>query len=452
MALLRKYLLGAYDYPAGLSPIPDDVLLEPRWTLELDEDPGDVLHTTSLAQAIVSADCGGTMLNGNRDHQQLLPRPSGGSSRPTFPPDDILPIPGSVIVTLDRNDRITPSSHWQDVRWLTLSTSKSLDYEPGDVLTIFPKNFPQDVDHMISLMGWSDVADAPLRYVSTRPSVDISGGPPPIPYLPPTPRLTLRNLLTHHLDITAIPRRSFFSLIAHFTADPMHKDRLLEFTKPEFLDELFDYTTRARRSILEVLHDFQSVKIPWHWVGSVIPVLKGRQFSIASGGRLKRTEAEPYRSKFDLLVGIVKYRTVIKKVRRGVCSRYLASLAEGTQISVLLRRGALNIHKTEARKPVVMVAPGTGVAPMRSLLWERLSWIEEERYRGSLALENGHGPVDTSGAENMLLFGSRNREADFYFCDEWEELKSKMKLQVYTAFSRDQVSQILYPCKCCSSD
>ena len=66
---------------------------------------------------------------------------------------------------------------------------------------------------------------------------------------------TLRQLLTEYLDINAIPRRSFFAKIAHFTEDEMQKERALEFTDPQYLDEYFDYATRPRRSILEVLQE-----------------------------------------------------------------------------------------------------------------------------------------------------------------------------------------------------
>ena len=151
-------------------------------------------------------------------------------------------------------------------------------------------------------------------------------------------------------------------------------DRLLEFTNPEFIDELFDYTTRPRRSILEVLQEFDTVKLPLSHLLDVIPMMRGRQFSIASGGSLKRP-VHPDKSaegtRFELLIAIVKYRTVIKRIRQGVCTRYIASLQPGQEINVKLQKGGLGINDNEAVKPVIMVGPGTGVAPMRSLIYER---------------------------------------------------------------------------------
>ncbi|KAI9793689.1 MAG: NAPDH-dependent diflavin reductase [Peltula sp. TS41687] len=444
---LRRHLLEAYEYPEGLSPIPDDTLLQPKWTLEEARGSGNAEFSRHSFLAETSTGRLENQEDGSQNESPPDLTPSDGILQGDTPPNDLLPIPGSITVNLDENDRVTAMHHWQDVRRITFSTSTSVDYEPGDVLTIFPKNFPQDVEDLISIMDWGHVADIPLRCVRTRTATGQQhDDPSPIPHLLPVPQLTLRNLLLHYLDITAIPRRSFFSFIAHFTDDPVHKERLLEFTRPQYLDELYDYTTRPRRSILEVLHDFRSVKIPWSWVGSVIPVLKGRQFSIASGGSLKRTSIEPGGlGRFELLVAIVKYRTVIKKVRQGVCSRYLSSLPKGTKLNVLLRKGGLNTAKTEARRPVIMVAPGTGVAPMRSLVYERLSWKEEEEghHQDSKNIHtNGLGPSVPGIGDNVLFFGCRNKESDFFFREEWEELKSRLGLQVYTAFSRDQKKKV----------
>ena len=349
-------------------------------------------------------------------------------------------------VSLQENRRLTHPGHWQDVRHLVFQSNLPSVYEPGDVLTIYPKNFPEDVDNFIDMMDWKAVADKPLNFVWTgSDSAADSKSNLPIAIRPEYRRLTLRELLTSYLDLTAVPRRSFFALIAHFTQDQYHKDRLLEFTKPEYIDELYDYTTRPRRSIPEVLQEFASVRIAWQWAASVLPELRGRQFSIASGGQLKRTADG--KSSFDLLVAIVKYKTVIKKIRQGVCTRYLAAMSPGAEMLVTLQKGGLGITRAEARKPVVLIGPGTGVAPMRSLIWERLQWAEEfEAQAGKREnrVGNGNGTyinTNTIG-QTILFFGCRNLSSDYFYRQDWAHLKTKMPLQVFTAFSRDQSQKI----------
>lgn len=184
-------------------------------------------------------------------------------------------------------------------------------------------------------MGWSKIADQEIVFQATDSTAE--NLIPLVPYIfrfeNRTERLTLRKLLTHNLDIMAIPKRQFFLDISFYSDNQMHRERLLELSSPTFSDEYYDYATRPRRSILETLQEFSSVKIPWQDAAALFPKIRGRQFSIASGGVLKQHHDEGY-IRLELLIAIVKYKTVLKKVRQGLCSRYIASLQPGTTINV----------------------------------------------------------------------------------------------------------------------
>ena len=412
----------------GLSPISEHVLLEPKWTL--------ALHQNSFNDSVKQLADGGCERPSSMDNSPE-PKYEIGAMKPTRTKSATTSASRDLNVTLEENRRLTPSTHWQDVRHLEFSSDQAAAYGPGDILTIFPKNFSEDVDQLVQRMDWTDVADKPIHFIPTKARERTSYQSSPISVSGPS--TTLRILLTEHLDLTAIPRRSFFSLIAHFTDDQFHKDRLLEFTKPEYIDELYDYTTRPRRSILEVLQEFQSVKIPWQWAANILPELRGRQFSIASGGQLK--QSADGLARFELLVAIVKYKTVIKKIREGVCTRYLAHLPIGTKLRVGLQKGGLAITKAEARRPIVMIGPGTGIAPMRSLIWERLQW---EKERG-IESEQNNGPQADGVAgtgHSLLFFGCRSATADYFYRGEWQDLQQRMPLTVHPAFSRDQGHKI----------
>ncbi|KAF2248356.1 NADPH dependent diflavin oxidoreductase-like protein 1 [Trematosphaeria pertusa] len=403
---LRQRLLQEYPLPDSLEPIPDDVLLDPKWLLDF-ADEAQPPH-----QDI---------------NQNAFPSSTVNEEIPDVAPNDLLDIPGGLVAKVVSNQRITPTSHWQDVRHLTLKLAGTHPYNPGDVLTIYPKNFPSDVIQFLALMNWTSIADIPLHFVPSFPSTS----PPsrlPITSMSPSSTITLRTLLTNHLDIMSIPRRSFFAHLAHFTTDPFQRDRLLEFTNPEYIDELYDYTTRPRRSILEVLQEFETVKIPWQRVCSVIPTIRGRQFSIASAMR-----PEEDGTKVELLIAIVKYKTVIKRIRQGVCTRYVALLKPGQDITVTLAKGGLGVTKAETAKPVVMVGPGTGVAPMRALIYQRKYWREEDQSTST----------NEACAKDILFFGCRNAHSDYFFKDEWEQLKKEgVPLDVLAAFSRDQRQKV----------
>ena len=346
-----------------------------------------------------------------------------------MPDHDGRPIAHSKTALLEQNIRVTPIDHWQDVRFLTLTIKEDIDYLPGDTVAILPKNFAGDVNAVIEQMEWTKVADEPISFESMNRHVDLLTHPgQPVEGALPYPLLTLRSLLSSHLDVTAIPKRSFFSAIANYTDDVVHKERLLEFCDPRYLDEYYDYATRPRRSILEVLQEFATVRIPWQEAANVFPALRPRQFSIASGGELRRNSDGS--TNFELLVALVKYRTVIKRIREGVCTRYLAALMPGSTLQVVLRsEGRLHSRRELKMRSHLLVGAGTGIAPLRSIICEKnqiASWL---------------GAVPGT----CLVFGSRNEKADFFFKDAWSAMDANRSSRVFshdlrliTAFSRDQ--------------
>jgi sulfite reductase alpha subunit-like flavoprotein len=480
---LGKHLLSLHPLSEGESPIPPDVFLPPKHFLELvniDLEEPDQLEpifptltpiltsdaatspdhplATATPSVPFSASAQPQTTNGPRpdsglaskhegdpakmDHTAMLqveprPCPQIRESIPGVPdPVDrvppkarLLPWPNAVEAKLVSNVRITPADHWQDVRELTFHMDKETQYLPGDALTIYPKNFPEDVETLIDLMGWSKIADSRVSFQPTSPEFyHAKNLTSMVPGLYPAPRTTIRQLLTDHLDITAIPKRSFFEFISHQTSDPIHEERLSEFSNPAYTDEFFDYATRPRRSILEVLQDFPSVKIPWKWATSAFPVIRGRQYSISSGGNLKVCKRNKNVVQVQLLVAIVKYRTVLKKIRQGLCSRYIASLPENTIMNVGLTPGGSsfsNVAKYQPNYPVILIGPGTGLAPLRSLIWTRAALkMHDEALR----------------APTRLFYGGRNRNADFFYRDEWQD--AQLGVIVHTAFSRDQKEKI----------
>lgn len=288
------------------------------------------------------------------------------------------------------NKRITCPDHWQDVRHITLHFDEAVDYQPGDLISLYPQNHPKDVETFIACMGWLEIADQRLccpRKDLTRP-------------------LTLRTLVTHHLDIMSIPRRSFFEIIAHFSENPQHVEKLREFTAPEGQEQRFDYANRPRRSILEVLAEFDSVKIPLEYLLDAIPLISSRQFSIAS---FKPNEVH-------LVVAIVKYRTIIRRIRRGLCTRWLENLPYGSVVPVAFLNGQM--RKAEiSSKPILLIGPGTGLAPMLALIEERIE-------------SNSKGRI-------ILFFGCRYSSKDFIFKEELQNYANDGLLELFTAFSRD---------------
>ena len=351
-----------------------------------------------------------------KDHPEkyLLNPPAGQPSN--LPPQDLLPIPNTFVSTLTRHERVTPADHWQDVRHLSFEVqageaiNEIAKWVGNLTLSIWPKNYPEDVEELIGQMGWEDVADKPLQ---------LKGRAPKGLYAHDRVA-SLRQLLAHNLDITAVPKRSFIRELVFFTEDEREKERLQELTQSGNEQEFYDYTCRPRRTILELLRDFKNVKVPYTRVLDLFPIIRPRDFSVCNGGDCFKKATRDDAITIEILVALVEYKTIIRKPRQGLCSRYLKHLPVGAGLAVRVKMSSgprLVPNLTWARRPVIAIATGTGIAPIRAIIQERESY-------------DGAGDV-------VLFFGCRNRAADFHFEKEWRTYRGAV--DVYPAFSRDSI-------------
>jgi len=412
VVLLKQKLIDLFPLAPDTTPIADDVFLEPKWQLAVANEAID--HTNGIYDVASNS-----VTNGNAHAE---------------PARDLLPVKSAYVAEIVSNDRITSAEHFQDVRVMDLHLQDRFTYGPGAVAVVYPKNFPNDVTDFVQLMGWEDIADTALDLMPTDRAASGKFSPSPLDNFDLVKtRLTIRWLLENVLDIVSVPRRSFFASLAYFAGESnedeaYQKERLLELANPELIDELWDYTTRPKRTILEVMMDFTTIKIPWQYVLTILPIMKGRQFSIASGGRLRTTEDG--QTRVQLLVAIADPPSPIIKYRRryGVCTRYIASLHPGQRINIGMQEGYLDVQPSEVEVPAVMIGPGTGLAPMRAMIWQRLQWAE------SLALK----PSGERLAGDVLIFGCRNKSGDYFFRNEWDHLQPAQGLALLKAFSRDR--------------
>ncbi|KAG8937763.1 NAPDH-dependent diflavin reductase, partial [Tulasnella sp. 419] len=281
----------------------------------------------------------------------------------------------------------------------------NLEYAPGDVAVLYPENAPEDVDTLSVRMGWTRMMDDEYIIKPTDAGWPLSREFPP--------RATLRQLLTQYLDISSVPRASFFQIIRHFATDEREKEKLEEFCTPEGQDELFAYCNRPRRTITEVLSEFRSVKVPLGYLLDVFPAIRPRQFSIASSC-LTCPEG------IQLCVAIVRYKSILKVPRKGLCTSWLARMSIGTRLTIRLESGTM-VLPSDLSRPIILIGPGTGVAPMRAI-------IQDRNHKGA--------------KNNLLYFGCRSARCDFHYEKEWTELSSKGNLILRLAASRDQEEKV----------
>jgi len=339
----------------------------------------------------------------------------------------------SAMITHDENapflapligcQRQTAADHFQDTRLVEFDVSGSSaisgsGYKPGDVCMVRPGNLRENVDTFFELFPALDRQTV----IKLERNSDLEL--PPASVLPP--RFTLQECVERLWDIQAIPGRYFFELLSHFSpsADEdglLEKEKLIELSTAEGQQELYDYCNRPRRNILEVLYDFRHTtpRVPLQYLFDLFPVIKPRAFSIASSW-----DADPNR--IQLLVAVVHYKSKrLKAPRLGLCSNWLTRLEPGKhKVPIWIKPGTFKFP-AEKPPPVVMVGPGTGIAPFRAYARQQLT-LKSER------------PM-------AIFFGCRGRHKDHYFKEEWSQMAAGSNLEYHPVFSRDDPdSDVIY--------
>ncbi|KAL6775774.1 NFR1 [Auxenochlorella protothecoides x Auxenochlorella symbiontica] len=308
--------------------------------------------------------------------------------------------------------RMTAPDHWQDVRHLELEVPGA-EYEPGDVLSVLPRQDPAAVVAFIERCGAGLAPGTTVEVRRLAPGPETAG---------PAPRhLRLGDLVAGALDVAAAsPRRTFFEVLRDTARSGLERERLEYLCSAEGLEDLATYNQLEGRTVLEVLQDFPSARPDLGWLLTAVPRLAPRAFSIASSPLAHPGAAH-------LTLAVVGWVTPFKRRRRGLCSAWLAGLRPGDELPAWTQRGALRLPPDPAT-PLVLVGPGTGVAPMRAFLQHR----EAQRRHGVPGV-----------APSLLFFGCRNVDKDCLYAEEWGRLRAGNILSLYSlAASRDQDHKI----------
>ncbi|XP_047379879.1 NADPH-dependent diflavin oxidoreductase 1 isoform X8 [Sciurus carolinensis] len=374
---LWEKVLRLYPVPLDLPVIPPGVPLPSKFTLQfIQEAPNPGSKESCLA-----------------------------SPESLGPPSESQPFLAPMVT----NQRVTGPSHFQDVRLIEFDiTDSGLSFAPGDVVLIQPSNSAAHIQQFCQVLGLD-----PKQYFILQPRE------PDVPCPPELPQpCSVWHLVSQYLDIASVPRRSFFELLACLSLHELEREKLLELSSAQGQEDLCEYCSRPRRTILEVLCDFPHTAgaIPPDYLLDLIPQIRPRAFSIASS-----LLVHPRR--LQILVAVVQYQTRLREPRRGLCSSWLASLdpEKGpVQVPLWVRPGGLAFPETPDT-PVIMVGPGTGVAPFRAAIQER---------------------VAQGQTGNFLFFGCRWQDQDFYWAAEWQELEKRGCLTLVTAFSREQGQKV----------
>lgn len=300
-----------------------------------------------------------------------------------------------------------------------LSFPPQINYEPGDHVGVFPENSRVVVAGILKyLKGFEMTPDAPvqlevLKEIQTQNTIMKRWEPHE--KLPP---LSIRTLLLRFLDITTPPSRQLLSLLAQFCEDKADEQRMgLLANDPSAYEE---WRHSKIPHLLETFDEFPSCKVPATLLLVSLMPLQPRFYSISSSLRKHNDEVH-------LTVAIVKYRTLngLGTEHHGVCSNYLNGLAAQDEV-VFFLRSAANFHMPPANttafeRPVILIGPGTGIAPFRSF-WQQWEY----------ALELGQ-----KLPRIWLFFGCRSLSLNLYAEEKEILLQRNVFDRLFLALSRE---------------
>ena len=294
---------------------------------------------------------------------------------------------------VDRRRLCSKASLKDTQHFSVLLDGSGLTYKCGDSLGVFPTNNAQAVAALLKAAGFTGTESVTIPKDTTA--------------------ITLKEALTNRLALNG-PTYKFVQLLHDRATDAAQKAELA--SRIAEADPEKKKSWIEQREYVDLFEEFSSAKISAQELIELQRKLMPRLYSISSA-------PSKYPNEIHLTVAVVRYETNGRK-REGVCSTYLADRAQlnTAEVPVFVAHSHFGLPADDS-VPVIMVGPGTGIAPFRSFVMDRA----------------------TRGAKgrNWLFFGDQHKDCDFLYADEWADyLKSGVLTRLDLAFSRDQAEKI----------
>ncbi|CAF0827749.1 unnamed protein product [Rotaria sordida] len=303
-----------------------------------------------------------------------------------------------------------------------------IKYEAGDHVAVFPSND----EILVNRIG--ELLNVNLDEVISLVNVDEDAqkkNPFPCP-------CSYRTALTYYLDLTSMPNTQILKEIAQYATDENEKALLTlmgsysEEGKIKYKEWILD----SYRSIVAILEDLSSLKPPLDHLCELLPRLHPRYYSISSSPKVHPTSVH-------ITAIIVHFETPTKRIAKGVatnCFKEFHMKHQALSYTVhneenhchIPDRFPIYIRKSTFRLPfkfqipIIMIGPGTGLAPFRGFIQERNHFKTQGK------------PV----GETILYYGCRNRTEDYLYEEELNYFVNEKVLELHVAFSRDQEEKI----------
>lgn len=319
-------------------------------------------------------------------------------------------------------------------------TGCNFTYEPGDSFGIVCPNASADVEELIAKLGLAEKADTPFSIqLLTSTTKKAAAAPKFIPDYS-----TVRHTLSTCLEIRSVPSKPLVRVLSEFTINSREKRRLQELCSKQGASDYTRFVREPGLTLLDLLNAFPSCQPPFERLLELIPRLKARPYSVSSSPLEDPTH-------LHFVFNIVEFPAVegIREQRQGVCTGWLSEITKAcrqekissnkeltdciSKISLqgipkvpVFQRKSLSFKlPTSTDTPIIMIGPGTGVAPFIGFLQHR-------------DLQQKATGMVSQLSEAWLFFGCRHKERDYLYRQELEQyLSTGVLSRLFLSFSRD---------------
>jgi cytochrome P450/NADPH-cytochrome P450 reductase len=294
----------------------------------------------------------------------------------------------------------------RSTRHIEVQLPQGASYRVGDHLSVVPRNDPALVDAVARRFGFLPADQIKLKVAEGRRA-----------QLPVSESVSVGQLLTDFVELQQVATRKQIQIMSEHTRCPVTKPKLLAFVddRPEAGERYRAEILAKRKSVFDLLLEYPACELPFHAYLEMLSLLAPRYYSISSS-----PSVDPARC--SVTVGVVGGPAASGRgIYKGICSNYLADRHAGDSIYATVRETKAGFRlPDDVSVPIIMIGPGTGLAPFRGFLQERAA----RKAKGATL-----GPA-------MLFFGCRHPDQDFLYADELKAMAAGGITELFTAFSR----------------
>lgn len=354
----------------------------------------------------------------------------------------LLPSNSSAVTTISeatviRTDILTSKEALKKTLKLRLKIGEEFEYQPGDSVSVYCQNEEKEVEMLLKRLNVLDKADRTCQIELMK---DTKKAKAAIPLHIPT-MTTLRNLFTYNIDIREPPKKAVIRQLVEGTTNPQEKRRLQELCSKQGMGDYTSFIRNPEISILDLLLAFPSCNPDVDRLIESLPKLQPRPYSACSSP-LKTPGL------LDIAFNVINIPEGNGRsfARQGICTGMLDKMTNQIQISeesteertdtkifqlqISARPNQYFRLPNDVSIPLILIGPGTGVAPFVGFLQHR----EMQKNSAEFA--------DQTFGEILLFFGCRNRSQDFLFKEELMRLqKVDILSKLFVSFSRETISQ-----------